>query len=139
MKEVCFIPSIQAGTDGGRHGWFRWGSGPVPGSKNPTQSISLYDLMLLSVQSGPGTPDFQWREQRPCSDRVTRVLAVVMAEEKDSELLKMVLHMQKRQNELEDGFTVLYSQEEYIFVPRFVDRCRIIFGLRFFYILSFNE
>ena len=122
MSEACFVSCKQAGTDGGRHGWFRWSAGPVPGSKNPTQSISLYDLMLLSVTSAPGTPDFEWREERPCSNRVTRVLAVLMAEEKDAELLKMVLYMQKKQNELIDGFAVMYNQEEYVFVPRFVDR-----------------
>ena len=80
--------------------------------------------MLLSVKSAPGTADFEWREDRPCSDRVTRVLAVIMAEEKDTELLKMVLHMQKKQNELINGFTVMHNQEEYVFVPRFVDRYR---------------
>ena len=113
---------FKAGTDGGRHGWFRWFSGPVPNSKNPTQSISLYDLMLLSVNSAPGTQDFEWREQRPCSDKVTRLLAVVMAEEKDNVLLKMVQFMQKKQNDLLDGFTVEYKGEEYVFVPKFIDR-----------------
>ena len=114
--------SMQVGTDGGRHGWFRWCFGPAPAGKNPTQSISLYDLMLLSVRAAPGTPDFEWKEERPCSDRVTRVLAVLMAEEKDSVLLKMVKYMQKKQNDLLDGFVVVYNQEEYIFVPKFVDR-----------------
>ena len=77
--------------------------------------------MLLSITLAPGTPDFERREERPCSDRVTGVLAVLMAEEKDAELLKMVLYMQKRQNELINGFAVMYNQEEYVFVPRFVD------------------
>ena len=81
--------------------------------------------MLLSVKSAPGTADFEWREERPCSDRLMRVLGIIMAEEKDPELLKMVLHMQKKQNELIEGFTVMYNQEEYVFVPRFVDRYRI--------------
>ena len=84
--------------------------------------ISLYDLMLLSVKSATGTPDFDWREQRPCSDKVTRVLAVIMAEEKDSVLVKMVVYLQKKQNELLEGFTVNFKEEEYVFVPRFVDR-----------------
>ena len=113
---------FKAGTDGGRHGWFRWYSGPVPSSKNPTQSISLYDLMLLSVTSASGTPAFEWREQRPCSDRVTRVLSVIMAEEKDSVLLKMVQYMQRKQNDLLEGFTVVHNDEEFVFVPRFIDR-----------------
>ena len=116
------IKTLQAGTDGGRHGWFRWGSGPVPEGKNPTQSISLYDLMLLRVESAPGTPNYEWREQKPCSDRVTRVLAVLMSEEKTDILLKMVLYLQKKQNELLGGFTVNYKQEDYVFLPRFVDR-----------------
>ena len=81
--------------------------------------------MLLSVKSAPGTVDFEWREERPCSDRLTRVLGIIMAEEKDTELLKMVLFMQRKQNELTEGFTVVYNQEEYVFVPRFVDRYRI--------------
>ena len=78
--------------------------------------------MLLRVESAPGTPDYEWKEQRPCSDRLTRLLAVVMAEEKHQVLLKMVLYMQKKQNELLGGFTVQYKQEDYVFVPRFVDR-----------------
>ena len=117
-----YILHAQAGLDGGRHGWFRWSSGPVPDAKNPTQTISLYDLMLLRVDSAPGTPENEWREAKPCSDRVTRLLAIIMAEEKDPVLLKMVLHLQKKQNYLLDGFTVLYNEEEFVFVPTFIDR-----------------
>ena len=85
---------MQAGTDGGRHGWFRWADGPVPDGKSPTHSIRLDDLMLLSVESAPGYPSYSWKEQKPCSDKVTRVLAVLMADEKDAILLKMVLYLQ---------------------------------------------
>ena len=97
-------------------------SGPVPEGKNPTQSISLYDLMLLSVVSAPGFPDYEWREQKPCSDKVTRVLAVIMAEEKMDILLKMVVYLQKQQNALNEGFTVNNNGQDYTFFPRFVDR-----------------
>ena len=113
---------MQAGTDGGRHGWFRWADGPVPPGKNPTQSISIYDLMLLSVESAPGFPTYNWREHKPCSDRVTRVLAVIMADEKDPIMIKMVLYLQKKQNQLLEGFTVKHKGEEYCFLPAFVDR-----------------
>ena len=113
---------MQAGTDGGRHGWFRWADGPVPDGKSPTHSISLYDLMLLSVESAPGYPSYSWKEQKPCSDKVTRVLAVLMADEKDAILLKMVLYLQKKQNGLLEGFTVTFKGEEFVFLPSFVDR-----------------
>ena len=79
--------------------------------------------MLLSVKSRAGTPFYDWKEQTPCSDKVTRVLAVLMSEEKQEIMLKMVLYLQKKQNELLDGFSVTYKGEEYTFVPRFVDRC----------------
>jgi hypothetical protein len=113
---------LQAGIDAGRHGWFRWAQGPVPEKKNPTQSICLYDLMLLSVKSSVGTPHYEWREPTPCSDKVTRVLAILMAEESEEIVTKLVLYLQKKQNNLLDGFTVIYNNEEYSFVPKFVDR-----------------
>ena len=78
--------------------------------------------MLLSVESAPGFPSYAWKEQKPCSDKVTRVLAVLMADEKDAILLKMVLYLQKRQNELLEGFTVNFKGEEFVFLPSFVDR-----------------
>ena len=62
------------GTDGGRHTWYRWMDGPVPESKSMTQAISLFDCTLLSVKSDVGTPEYCWREPKPCSDKVTRVL-----------------------------------------------------------------
>ena len=78
--------------------------------------------MLLSVESAPGFPEYEWRELKPCSDKVTRVLAIVMAEEKTATLTKMVLYLQKQQNMLNEGFTVNYKGEEYMFFPKFVDR-----------------
>ena len=85
--------------------------------------------MLLSVESAPGFPEYEWRELKPCSDKVTRVLAIVMAEEKTVTLTKMVLYLQKQQNMLNEGFTVNYKGEEYMFFPKFVDR--YIFFRRF--------
>ena len=82
--------------------------------------------MLLSVESAPGFPEYEWRELKPCSDKVTRVLAIVMAEEKTVTLTKMVLYLQKQQNMLNEGFTVNYKGEEYMFFPKFVDRYNIL-------------
>ena len=104
-----------------------------------TQSISLYDCMLLSVKSQGVTPDFSWCEPKPCSDKATRVLckfktykstslwkdifsAVIMADESDPVLVKAILWLQKRQEGLKDGFTVEYKGGEYIFVPKYIDR-----------------
>ena len=67
-------------------------------------------------------PTYNWREHKPCSDRVTRVLAVIMADEKDPIMIKMVLYLQKKQNQLLEGFTVKHKGEEYCFLPTFVDR-----------------
>ena len=78
--------------------------------------------MLLSVESAPGFPSYRWKEQKPCSDKVTRVLAVLMADEKDAVLLKMVLYLQEKQNELLEGFTVDFKGEEFFFLPSFVER-----------------
>ena len=78
--------------------------------------------MLLRVESAAGTPVYEWREEKPCSDKVTRLLALIMAEEKDPVLLKMVLYMQKKQNSLEDGFTVSFKEADYVLVPSFIDR-----------------
>ena len=78
--------------------------------------------MLLSVTSAPGFPSYEWREQKPCSAKVTRLLAIIMAEEKTDILIKMVLYMQKKQNELLEGFHVNYKGEDYFFLPKFVDR-----------------
>ena len=82
--------------------------------------------MLLSVESASGFPDYEWREQKPCSDKVTRVLSILMAEEKTDILTKMVLYLQKQQNLLTEGFSVIYKGENYIFFPKFVDRYSVI-------------
>ena len=65
---------MQVGSDGGRHGWFKWATGAVPEGKSLTQSISLYDCMLVSMKSMENTPDFDWFEEKPNSDKNTRVL-----------------------------------------------------------------
>ena len=70
-KEIFFF---KVGNDGGRHGYYKWASGPKPVGSSQTQSISLYDCMLLEVLSVGGTPEYKWSEPKPCSDRVTRVL-----------------------------------------------------------------
>ena len=109
---------------------FRWADGPAPDGTNPTQPISIYDLMILSVKSADsGTPDYDWREKTPCSDKVTRVLAVLFADEKEEILKKLVLYLQRKQNELLDGFTVTHNEEEFTFVPSFIDRYKGHFGI----------
>ena len=78
-SDLCFYQILtliyyQVGSDGGRHAWYKWLSGQQPEGTSMTISISLYDCTLLSVQSMPGTPRFEWAEPKPNSDRVTRVL-----------------------------------------------------------------
>ena len=70
---------MQVGSDGGRHGWFKWANGPVPEAKSLTQSISLYDCTLVTMKSLVGTPDFDWTEENPNSDRCTRVLGELIS------------------------------------------------------------
>ena len=76
MKQ-CFP---QVGSDGARHGWFKWAAGPVPVGKSLTQSISLYDCMLVSIKSLVGTPDYDWFEKKPNSDKATRVLGMLICQ-----------------------------------------------------------
>ena len=45
-----------------------------------------------------------------------------MAEETDAVLLKAVVWLQKRQERLRDGFSVEFKGEEYIFIPKYIDR-----------------
>ena len=45
-----------------------------------------------------------------------------MAEESDDVLLKSVLWLQERQEMLRDGFDVEYAENQYTFVPNFIDR-----------------
>ena len=79
--------------------------------------------MILRVKNiGAGTLDYDWREKTPCSDKVTRVLAVIMAEEKEDVLTKLVLYLQGKQNDLVDGFNVTYKEGEFTFLPKFIDR-----------------
>ena len=52
----------------------------------------------------------------------TLTLAVIMAEETDAVLLKAVVWLQKRQERLRDGFSVEFKGEEYIFIPKYIDR-----------------
>ena len=66
-------------------GWSRFWAAPLvqveewtntDGDKS-TQAINLFDLMLISVDSGFATEDFHWREPKPCSEKATRVLGRV--------------------------------------------------------------
>ena len=78
--------------------------------------------MLLSVKSATGTPFYEWREPTPCSDKVTRLLSILMAEESEPIMVKLVLYLQQKQNNLLEGFTIMFKDEEYTFVPKFIDR-----------------
>ena len=64
------------GADSGRHSWFKFVDGPVPEGTKSTQAILLVDMLLLSVTSGFATEEYSWAEQRPCSEKNTRVLGV---------------------------------------------------------------
>ena len=68
---------LKVGADSGRHGWFKWSRGPVPEGDKTTQAVNIFDLLLLSVKSVAGTDEFEWRESRPCSEKVTRVLGII--------------------------------------------------------------
>ena len=45
-----------------------------------------------------------------------------MAEEKNDVVEKAVLWLQKKQEELRDGFAVQYKGGEYVFLPEYIDR-----------------
>ena len=103
-----------------------------------TQAILLYDAMVLEMSALLGTPDFIWREPKPSSDKVTRLLgndihlfhlnncivylAVIMSEEKDPLIEKAVVWLQKRQESLKEGFFVHVDEKEYFFLPEYIDR-----------------
>ena len=104
-----------------------------------TQSISLYDCTLVTMKSMDGTPAFDWSEETPNSDKVTRVLGtiehyvlyslfdfiwtgVIMAEESDKVLVNALLWLQRQQERLKEGFMVEYNETEYVFLPDYVDR-----------------
>ena len=65
---------MKVGSDGGCHGLFKWATGPVPEGTSLTQSISLYDCMVISMQSVGLTANYEWHEEKPNSDQHTRVL-----------------------------------------------------------------
>jgi hypothetical protein len=73
---VIITPVLKVGADSGRHGWYKWSRGPVLEGDKTTQAVNIFDLLLLSVNSEPGTEEFHWRESRPCSEKVTRVLGI---------------------------------------------------------------
>ena len=45
-----------------------------------------------------------------------------MGDEKEEVILKSVFWLQKREEELKDGFTVTYKGQEFVFVPRYIER-----------------
>ena len=49
-------------------------------------------------------------------------LAALIAEEKLENVTELVLLLQKREEEMKSGFTVVFNDKEYIFVPEFLDR-----------------
>jgi hypothetical protein len=47
---------------------------------------------------------------------------VVIGDEKEEVIMKSILWLQKQQEEMTDGFTVVYKEEEFVFVPTFLER-----------------
>ena len=45
-----------------------------------------------------------------------------MAEESEQVLLKSIIWLQERQEMLSEGFQVEYDENEYTFIPTFIDR-----------------
>ena len=91
------------------------------------------------MTSGVGTEQFEWREPLPCSENVTRVigtnisfhklfvigdyyLAALIGEETLTNLSELVLLLQEGEESLKEGFTVTFKDQEYVFVPDFIDR-----------------
>lgn len=114
LEGQCPVPGnykikIKVGSDGGRHGWFKWASGPAPNGSSMTHSISIYDCTLITMESMVGTPQYIWSEPKPCSDRVTRVLALIMAEEGEDILGRAIIWLQKQQEKLRDGFSIVFQ------------------------------
>ena len=66
------------GADSGRHKWYKWRQGPVPEGDKTTQAVTLFDFLLLSVEASFATEDFEWREPKPCSEDVTRLLGMYL-------------------------------------------------------------
>ena len=53
-------------------------------------------------------------------------LAVLIGEENLTNMTDLILLMQKGEESLKDGFTVVHNDQEFNFVPEYVDR----YGLR---------
>ena len=45
-----------------------------------------------------------------------------MAEEKEEVILKSILWLQRQQESLAEGFTVVYKEKEYTFFPKYIER-----------------
>ena len=50
------------------------------------------------------------------------MIAALIAEEKLENVTELVLLLQKREEEMRSGFSVVFNDHEYIFVPEFLDR-----------------
>lgn len=49
-------------------------------------------------------------------------VAALIAEEKLEHVTELVLLLQRREEEMRSGFTVVFNDQEFIFVPEFLDR-----------------
>ena len=49
-------------------------------------------------------------------------IAILIAEEKLSNLTELVLLLQEREESMKSGFTVSYNDEEFKFYPSYIDR-----------------
>ena len=60
------------------------------------------------------------------------LIAALIAEEKLENVTELVLLLQEREEEMRSGFTVVFNDQEYIFVPEFLDRS----GPFYFYFIN---
>ena len=64
---------------------------------------------------------------------VVSSIAILIAEEKLSNLTELVLLLQEREESMKSGFTVPYKDEEFKFFPSFIDRYLPVWlSLKFF-------
>ena len=115
---------LKMGYDTSRHTRYSFKGGAPADVENPTISIGLTDLMVLSVESaGPGTDDYFWKEPTPNSSNKTRVLGILEKDEKDPETLAYLLLQQKELMALqENGVQFTYKGVNYTFLPEICPR-----------------
>ena len=56
------------------------------------------------------------------SSNVNITLAALMAEENLANISDLVLLLQRRQEEMKEGFQVIHNDQEFVFLPEFLDR-----------------